>query len=91
MFFLAEYVNMIVVSAIAATLFLGGPDGPFLPGFLWLLIKIAVLIFVFIWVRATVPRLRYDRLMKFGWKVLLPVATINLFITAIIVGLGFAN
>ena len=62
-----------------------------LPGFLWLLIKIGVLIFVFIWVRATVPRLRYDRLMKFGWKVLLPVATINVFVTAIVVGLGFAN
>ncbi|MEI7520518.1 MAG: NADH-quinone oxidoreductase subunit NuoH [Miltoncostaeaceae bacterium] len=91
MFFLAEYTNMIIVSAIAATLFLGGPDGPFLPGFIWLGIKIAVLLFVFIWVRATVPRLRYDRLMKFGWKVLLPVATANLLLTAVIVGLGFAN
>ncbi len=91
MFYLAEYVNMIIVSALAATLFLGGPDGPFLPGFIWLGIKIAALLFLFIWVRATLPRLRYDRLMKFGWKVLLPVATANLLITAIIVGLVFAN
>ncbi len=91
MFYLAEYVNMIIVSALAATLFLGGPDGPFLPGFIWLGIKIAALLFLFIWVRATLPRLRYDRLMKFGWKVLLPVATANLLVTAIIVGLVFAN
>ncbi len=91
MFFLAEYVNMIIVSALAATLFLGGPNGPFLPGFMWLGIKIAALLFLFIWVRATLPRLRYDRLMKFGWKVLLPVATANLLVTAIIVGLVFAN
>ncbi len=91
MFYLAEYVNMIIVSALAATLFLGGPDGPFLPGFIWLGIKIAALLFLFIWVRATLPRLRYDRLMKFGWKVLLPVATANLLVTAIVVGLVFAN
>ncbi len=91
MFFLAEYVNMIIVSALAATLFLGGPNGPFLPGFMWLGIKIAALLFLFIWVRATLPRLRYDRLMKFGWKVLLPVATVNLLVTAIVVGLVFAN
>lgn len=91
MFFLAEYVNMIIISALGATLFLGGYSGPFLPGFLWLIIKIVVLLFIFIWLRATLPRLRYDRLMKFGWKILLPVATLNLVITAIIVGLGFAN
>lgn len=91
MFFLAEYVNMIIISALGATLFLGGYSGPFLPGFLWLIIKIVALLFIFIWLRATLPRLRYDRLMKFGWKILLPVATINLVVTAIIVGLGFAN
>ena len=91
MFMMAEYLNMIVVSAIAATLFLGGASGPWLPGFIWLGIKVAVLIFIFIWVRATLPRLRYDRLMKFGWKVLLPIATINLFITAIVVGTAFAD
>jgi NADH-quinone oxidoreductase subunit H len=91
MFFLAEYVNMIIISALGATLFLGGFAGPFLPGFLWLIIKIVVLLFLFIWLRATLPRLRYDRLMKFGWKILLPLATINLVITAIIVALGFSN
>jgi len=91
MFFLAEYVNMIIISALGATLFLGGYLGPFLPGFLWLIIKIAVLLFLFIWLRATVPRLRYDRLMKFGWKILLPLATLNLVVTAIVVALGFSN
>lgn len=91
MFFLAEYVNMIIVSALGATLFLGGFAGPFLPGFLWLIIKIVVLLFLFIWLRATLPRLRYDRLMKFGWKILLPIATLNLVVTAIIVALGFSN
>lgn len=91
MFFLAEYINMIVISALGATLFLGGFAGPFLWGWLWLAIKIAVLLFLFIWLRATLPRLRYDRLMQFGWKVLLPLATLNLVVTAIVVALGFAN
>ena len=91
MFMAAEYVAMIVISAFAATLFLGGPNGPFLPGFVWLGIKIAVLLFIFIWVRATLPRFRYDRLMKFGWKVLIPVAMANVMVTAVVVGLGFAN
>jgi NADH-quinone oxidoreductase subunit H len=91
MFFLAEYVNMIIISALGATLFLGGFAGPWLPGFLWLAIKVAVLLFLFIWLRATLPRLRYDRLMKLGWKVLLPLATLNLVVTAIVVALGFAN
>jgi NADH-quinone oxidoreductase subunit H len=91
MFFLAEYVNMIIVSALGATLFLGGYAGPVLPGVVWLGIKIAVLLFLFIWLRATLPRLRYDRLMQFGWKVLLPLATLNLVITAIVVALGFPN
>ena len=89
MFFLAEYVNMIVISALGATLFLGGFDGPFLWGPIWLALKIAVLLFLFIWLRATLPRLRYDQLMQLGWKVLLPLATANLAITAIIVALGF--
>ena len=89
MFFLAEYVNMIIVSGLGATLFLGGFAGPILPGWLWLLIKVMALLFVFIWLRATLPRLRYDRLMKLGWKVLLPVATLNLVVTAVVVGLAF--
>jgi NADH-quinone oxidoreductase subunit H len=89
MFFLAEYVNMIVISALGATLFLGGFSGPFLWGPIWLALKIAALLFLFIWLRATLPRLRYDQLMQLGWKVLLPLATANLAITAIIVALGF--
>ncbi|MDH3225897.1 MAG: NADH-quinone oxidoreductase subunit NuoH [Thermoleophilia bacterium] len=91
MFFLAEYVNIIIITAFGATLFLGGYAGPVLPGFLWLAIKVSVLLFLFIWLRATLPRLRYDQLMQFGWKVLLPLATANLVITAIVVALGFAN
>ncbi|MGD9572244.1 MAG: NADH-quinone oxidoreductase subunit NuoH [Thermoleophilia bacterium] len=91
MFFLAEYINMIIISALGATLFLGGFSGPWLPGIVWLAIKVATLLFLFIWLRATLPRLRYDRLMKLGWKVLLPLATINLVVTAIVVALGFAN
>jgi NADH-quinone oxidoreductase subunit H len=91
MFFLAEYINMIIISALGATLFLGGFAGPFLPGWLWLILKIAFLLFLFIWLRATLPRLRYDQLMKFGWKVLLPLATVNLVVTAIVIGLFFEN
>jgi NADH-quinone oxidoreductase subunit H len=91
MFFLAEYINMIIISALGATLFLGGFAGPWLPGVVWLAIKIAAMLFLFIWLRATLPRLRYDRLMKLGWKVLLPLATLNLVVTAIVVALGFAN
>ena len=85
MFFLAEYINMITVSAVATNLFLGGWHGPFLPpeyGFVWFLAKVAVLLFCYLWLRWTVPRFRYDRLMAFGWKVLLPVATVNLIAVA---------
>src|SRR5918995_1550578 len=81
MFFLAEYINMITVSAVATNLFLGGGHGPFLPpeyGWIWFLIKLAVLLFGYLWLRWTLPRLRYDQLMSFGWKVLLPVATVTL-------------
>ena len=71
-------IALIIISALGATLFLGGFSGPLLPGWLWLAIKIAAMLFLFIWLRATLPRLRYDRLMKLGWKVLLPLATLNL-------------
>ncbi|MEW6581305.1 MAG: NADH-quinone oxidoreductase subunit NuoH [Actinomycetota bacterium] len=91
MFFLAEYVNMIIVSAVGATLFLGGYSGPWLPGWLWLILKITAFLFLFIWLRATLPRLRYDRLMKFGWKVLLPIATANVVVTAIVAGVVYAR
>jgi NADH-quinone oxidoreductase subunit H len=89
LFFMAEYIKMIAVSMIAATLFFGGFRGPFvdqLPwlGPLYLLIKVLILLFFMIWIRATLPRIRYDRLKAFGWKVLLPAALLNVFITALI-------
>jgi NADH-quinone oxidoreductase subunit H len=86
-FFMAEYMEMIVISGIAAAMFLGGWRGPG-PGFLdpvWMLVKIMALIGFFIWIRATLPRLRYDQLMSLGWKVLLPVATLNALVTAVLV------
>jgi NADH-quinone oxidoreductase subunit H len=82
----AEYTNMLTLSALAVTLFFGGWEGPWPPlGPLWFLLKLAIAVFVFIWLRATLPRLRYDQLMRFGWKVLLPVATLNALVTAAIV------
>jgi NADH-quinone oxidoreductase subunit H len=85
LFQMAEYINMITFSALAVTLFLGGWHGPLLPGPIWFLLKLAVFIFIFMWIRATLPRLRYDQLMKFGWKVLLPVATLNAVATAVVI------
>jgi len=85
MFFLAEYVNMVTVSAVATDLFLGGWHGPFLPaslGWIWFLLKVAALLFFYVWMRWTLPRYRYDQLMRFGWKILLPVSVINLLVTA---------
>ena len=82
MFFLGEYGNMINVSALATTLFLGGWQGPFLPPVLWFLIKVCAFLFFYIWVRATLPRFRYDQLMNFGWKVLLPLTLLNILLTA---------
>ncbi len=83
MFFMAEYINMVTVSSLATTLFLGGWHGPWLPPEIWFIIKVAAFMFFFIWLRATLPRLRYDRLMAFGWKVLLPVALLNTLATAV--------
>ncbi len=83
MFMMAEYINMITVSGLATTLFLGGWHGPWLPPEIWFLIKVAAFMYFFIWLRATLPRLRYDRLMAFGWKVLLPVALLNTLATAV--------
>ena len=85
LFSTAEYINMITLSGLAVTLFFGGWGGPFLPGPLWFVLKLGAFIFVFMWLRATLPRLRYDQLMSFGWKVLLPVATVNAVATAILV------
>jgi len=85
MFFLAEYINMVTVSAVATDLFLGGWHGPFLPeslGWIWFLAKVGALLFIYVWIRWTLPRYRYDQLMRFGWKLLLPVAVVNLIVTA---------
>ncbi len=85
MFYLAEYMNIFAVSAIASVLFLGGGAGPLLPPIVWLLLKILLFLFIYIWIRSTLPRLRYDSLMKLGWKVLLPLAIANVIVTAVIV------
>jgi NADH-quinone oxidoreductase subunit H len=85
LFFMAEYINMVTVSSIATTVFLGGYHGPFniLDGPWWFFLKIGLLLFFYVWLRATLPRLRYDRLMSFGWKVLLPLALANVVLTAL--------
>ncbi|MGH9345710.1 MAG: NADH-quinone oxidoreductase subunit NuoH [Vicinamibacterales bacterium] len=94
LFFLAEYANMIVVSSVATTLFLGGWLRPFpnvealafldlIPGWIWFLLKTFVWLYIFLWVRATLPRYRYDQLMRLGWKVLIPLAIANVVVTAV--------
>src|SRR5256712_1192994 len=85
MFFLAEYINMVTVSAVATDLFLGGWHGPLLPeslGWIWFLLKVSAILFFYVWMRWTLPRYRYDQLMAFGWKVLLPSAVADLLVTA---------
>jgi NADH-quinone oxidoreductase subunit H len=95
LFFLAEYANMIVVSAVATTLFFGGWLRPFpnvqalwllgyAPGWVWFVLKTFVFLYIFIWIRATLPRYRYDQLMRLGWKVLIPLGIANLVVTAIL-------
>lgn len=83
-FFLAEYVYAIAISALATTLFLGGWLGPVLPGIVWFLLKMCLFMFIWFWLRATMPRVRVDQLMAFGWKVLIPLALLNIVITAVI-------
>jgi NADH-quinone oxidoreductase subunit H len=85
-FFMAEYMEVLVISGIAATCFFGGWHGPGPEALapLWMLLKILLGAVLFIWVRATLPRLRYDQLMSFGWKILLPLATLNVLVTAIV-------
>jgi NADH-quinone oxidoreductase subunit H len=89
LFFLAEYTNMFIVSAVATTLFFGGWQGPFgfslgLPGVVWFLMKTYFVIFVIMWVRWTFPRLRFDQLMNFSWKVMIPLSLANLLVTAVV-------
>lgn len=90
MFFMAEYMKMVIFSAIAATLFFGGYRGPFVDqfpalGFIYLFLKIVVGLFMLVWIRASFPRLRYDQLMEFGWKRLLPLAVFNFIILAVVI------
>jgi NADH-quinone oxidoreductase subunit H len=85
LFQMAEYINLITLSGLMTTLFFGGWHGPWNLGPIWFLLKVFALLFVFIWVRTTLPRLRYDQLMRLGWKVLLPAATLNAVVTALVV------
>jgi NADH-quinone oxidoreductase subunit H len=81
MFFVAEYTNMFIISAIATTLFFGGWQGPFLPGIVWFLLKAYGLVFFLMWMRWTLPRVRMDQMMSFAWKVLTPIALLNLLVS----------
>jgi NADH-quinone oxidoreductase subunit H len=92
LFFMAEYIKMIAICMIGATIYLGGFQGPFVAQYPWLgplylFIKVVILLFVLIWIRATLPRIRYDRLMAFGWKILFPVALLNVMVTALVMKL----
>ncbi len=88
LFFLAEYTNMFITSAVGAVLFLGGWQGPILPGVVWFLLKVYVLIFLMMWFRWTFPRVRFDQLITMAWKVLIPLAFANLLITALVLKLS---
>ncbi len=83
MYFMAEYVAMLTVSSVATTVFFGGPLGPIMQGPWWFVLKVACFMFVFIWLRATFPRFRYDQLMRIGWQILLPLGLINFMITSV--------
>ena len=88
-FFMAEYANMILVSCIATVLFLGGWHAPFaflefIPPVIWFLLKVYGFLFFYIWIRGTLPRLRYDQLMRFGWKIMIPLAMANILVTAVV-------
>ncbi len=83
LFFLAEYANLVLVSAVAVTMFFGGWNGPVLPGWIWVFIKVCLMLFFFMWIRWTFPRVRVDHLMSFGWKFLVPLSLVNIFLTGI--------
>jgi NADH-quinone oxidoreductase subunit H len=85
LFYMAEYAHLLLASCLVTLLFLGGWNGPVLPALAWFGIKLFLVFFVFIWVRATFPRVRYDQLMMFSWKVLTPLAFLNLLVTAVFV------
>ncbi|MFZ0050141.1 MAG: NADH-quinone oxidoreductase subunit NuoH [Desulfobaccales bacterium] len=89
-YFLGEYVTMVTLGALVAVFFLGGWRGPLLPPLFWFLIKVSLVVFAIIWIRATFPRLRYDQLMEFGWKILIPLALLNIIITGgVMLALGW--
>jgi NADH-quinone oxidoreductase subunit H len=81
LFFMGEYLDIVLISAMATVLFLGGWHGPGLPGIVWFFGKMAAMIFVFIWVRSVMPRFRFDQLMSFGWRWLLPLSLLNVLVT----------
>jgi len=85
LFYMAEYAHLLLASCLITLLFLGGWNGPVLPALAWFGIKLFLVFFVFIWVRATFPRVRYDQLMMLSWKVLTPLAFLNLLVTAVFV------
>jgi NADH-quinone oxidoreductase subunit H len=87
LFFLAEYTNMFIASAVATVLFLGGWHGPILPGVIWFLLKVYAMIFLMMWFRWTFPRVRFDQLITFAWKILIPLSFVNLLITALVLKL----
>lgn len=84
LFYLGEYAHLLFLSALISTLYLGGWQGPVLPPIVWFLLKTGFFVFFFVWVRGTYPRLRYDRVMSFGWKVLVPVGLANVMLTALV-------
>jgi NADH-quinone oxidoreductase subunit H len=89
LYFLGEYVSLIVLGGLTAVFFLGGWHGPWLPPLVWFLIKVSAVVFFMIWMRTTLPRLRYDQLMDLGWKVLIPISLVNIIITGgILLGIG---
>jgi len=85
LFFLGEYITLIVLGGLVAAFFLGGWRGPFLPPLIWFIVKVLAIVLVMIWIRGTLPRLRYDQLMSLGWKVLIPVALLNIMVTGAII------
>jgi NADH-quinone oxidoreductase subunit H len=84
LFYLAEYSNMITLSALSASLFFGGWSGPILPPIIWFLIKVVAFLFMFVWIRGTLPRFRYDQLMRFGWLAIIPLTLANIIITGLV-------
>jgi len=85
LFFLGEYITMIILGSLIAVFFLGGWHGPLLPPIIWFLLKVGIIVFALIWFRATFPRIRYDQLMNTGWKVLIPIALLNIVVTGALV------